>query len=162
MKGIGLPLILQLVGVLVIIAEVILPSGGLLSVLAISIFGYSLYIVFQQMSTAVAMAFVVADIILIPVVVIISFKMMAKSSVTLKSELKSEDGVTSQPPELEGFLGKEGMTLSTLRPAGCARIDGRRADVVSRGEFIEKDRDVFVVAVTGNQIIVKEKIAEGD
>ena len=112
MTGIGLPLFLQLVGVAVIIAEVILPSGGLLSALAFGSFGYSLYIVFQEMSMAVGMAFVAADIILIPIVVIFSFKMLAKSPITLKAELKSEDGVTSQSPELEGFMGKKGLVLS--------------------------------------------------
>ncbi|HIJ79327.1 MAG: serine protease [Desulfobulbaceae bacterium] len=156
MTGIWLPLFLQLVGVGVIIAEVILPSGGLLSALAIGIFGYSLYIVFQEMSMAVAMTFVAADIVLIPMVVIISFKMLANSPVTLKAELKSEDGVTSQAPELENLLGKEGVVLSSLRPSGSALIDGHRVDVVSRGEFIEKDSKVIVEVVTGNQVIVKE------
>ena len=43
-----LPIILQLVGVVVIIAEIILPSGGILSNVALAVFGYSLFIVFNE------------------------------------------------------------------------------------------------------------------
>ncbi len=38
-----------------------------------------------------------------------------------------------------------------------AIIDGKRVDVVTRGEYIEKDSEITVTAVTGNQIIVCEK-----
>ncbi len=40
--------ILQLVGVVVIIAEIILPSGGILSLVALSVFAYSIYIAFSD------------------------------------------------------------------------------------------------------------------
>ena len=62
-SNITLPVILQLVGVIVIIAEIILPSGGILSVLAVGIFGYSLYFVFQDVSVSAGFGFVVADVI---------------------------------------------------------------------------------------------------
>jgi membrane-bound serine protease (ClpP class) len=38
-----------------------------------------------------------------------------------------------------------------------AIIDGKRVDVVTRGEYIEKDSAIMVIAVTGNQIIVRKK-----
>ena len=155
MKGLGLPLFLQLVGVAVIVAEVILPSGGLLSLMAVTIFGYSLYVVFENFGRAMTMVFVVADIIMIPILVIVSFKMLAKSPVTLTDELRREDGVSSQAPDMEKLLGCKGTAASALRPSGTALIDGHRVDVVSRGDFIEKDAKIEVVAVTGNQVIVK-------
>ncbi len=40
------PIILQLAGVVVVIAEVIIPSGGMLAILSIGLFGYSIYMVF--------------------------------------------------------------------------------------------------------------------
>jgi len=53
-------------------------------------------------------------------------------------------------------LGQKGVTLSQLRPAGKARIDNQRLDVVSRGELIEPNRQIIVVAVEGNRIVVRE------
>jgi membrane-bound serine protease (ClpP class) len=50
--------------------------------------------------------------------------------------------------------GDRGRTLSKLRPAGKARIADRLVDVVTEGDFIDAGRDVEVVAVRGNRIVV--------
>ena len=152
-----LPIILQVVGVIVIIAEIILPSGGLLSVLAAGIFGYSLYIVFHDVSTSVGFFFVTADAILIPILVIVGLKLLAKSPATLRKTLSREDGVTSQSSELDKYIGMEGTAITDLRPAGTASINEKRVDVVSRGEYLDKDSEIVVSTITGNQIIVRKK-----
>jgi membrane-bound ClpP family serine protease len=152
-----LPIILQLAGVVVIIAEIILPSGGLLSVMAALLFGYSLYQVFTVVSVAAGACFVAADIILIPILVITGLKLLAKSPVTLRRELSSEDGVTSQSPEMETYMGKAGVALTDLRPAGAARISGKRLDVVTRGDYLDKGAEIIVYKIEGNQIIVNRK-----
>ena len=155
MNGLSFPIILQLAGIAVIIAEIILPSGGLLTVLAIGIFGYSLYVVFTQFSAMIGAIFLALDVVMIPVLVIIGLKMLAKSPITLRTVLSSAAGVTSQNPMMEQYLGKTGRAISNLRPAGTAYIEGKRVDVVTQGEYIEKESAISVHAVTGNQIIVK-------
>ena len=152
-----LPVILQLVGVLVIIAEIILPSGGLLSLLAAGLFGYSLYIVFMDISASAGVAFITADLILIPFLVYMGIKFLAKSPVTLRTRLSKEDGVTSQSPDENDYLGSRGRSLTDLRPSGVALIDDERIDVVTRGEYIDKQVSIVVIGVRGNQIIVKQE-----
>jgi membrane-bound serine protease (ClpP class) len=152
-----LPIILQFVGVIVIIAEIILPSGGILSIVALSVFGYSLFVVFKEISNTVGFAFVAADLVLIPVLVIVGLKLMARSPVTLRKTLSREEGVSSQPPELDSYIDTQGTAVTNLRPAGIAVVNGKRVDVVTRGEYLEKDSAIIVIAVTGNQIIVRKK-----
>lgn len=152
-----LPIILQLVGVVVIIAEIILPSGGILSIVALGVFGYSLFIVFNEISMTIGFSFVAADLILIPVLVIVGLKLLARSPVTLRKTLSRKEGVSSQSSELESYVGTQGNAVTDLRPAGIAFINGKRVDVVTRGEYLEKDSAIIVTAVTGNQIIVRKK-----
>ena len=152
-----LPVILQLVGVVVIIAEIILPSGGILSIAALGVFGYSLFIVFNEISMIIGFSFVAADLILIPVLVIVGLKLLARSPVTLRKTLSRKEGVSSQSSELESYVGTQGNAVTDLRPAGIAVINGKRVDVVTRGEYLEKDSAIIVIAVTGNQIIVRKK-----
>jgi membrane-bound serine protease (ClpP class) len=152
-----LPIILQLVGVVVIIAEIILPSGGILSIVALGVFGYSLFIVFNEISMTIGFSFVAADLILIPVLVIVGLKLLARSPVTLRKTLSRKEGVSSQSSELESYVGTQGNAVTDLRPAGIAVINGKRVDVVTRGEYLEKDSAIIVTAVTGNQIIVRKK-----
>lgn len=157
MKVFFMPVILQLAGVLIIIAEIFLPSGGLLSLMAVGLFGYSLFIVFHDISTMAGTYFVLADLFIIPILVAVGLKIVARSPATLRETLSSANGVVSQSPELDNFLGGSGKSVTPLHPGGTAIINDQRVDVVSRGEYIDKDKDLVVVEVTGNQIIVRER-----
>ena len=157
MREFSLPVILQLAGVIIIIAEIFLPSGGLLSLVAAGLFGYSLFIVFHDISSMAGTYFVLADLFMIPVLVAVGLKFLARSPATLRETLSSEGGVVSQSPDMENFVGSTGRSVTDLHPGGTAIIDGERLDVVSRGEYIDKDSSLIVIAVTGNQIIVRER-----
>jgi membrane-bound ClpP family serine protease len=151
-----LPIVLQVIGILVIMAEILLPSGGLLSMLAIGTFGYSLYSVFNSISSSVGIVFLVADIIIIPITSFVGFKLLAQSSIALKKKLSSEDGVVAQSAAAQEYIGREGVAFTDLRPAGIAMIEGERLDVVTEGKYLDKNTKILVVSVSGNQIIVNQ------
>ena len=54
------------------------------------------------------------------------------------------------------FMGKEGVTLTPLKPRGKADIDGQWIEVSSAGEYIAKNKKIKVVQINGREIIVKE------
>ena len=151
-----LALVLQVIGAAVVIAEIIIPSAGLLSVLAVAIIGYSLWSVFTGISTAAGIAFAAADAVLLPVLIIVGIKLLARSPATLRAELARKDGVTSQAPELNQLTGLSGTAATDLHPSGMAQINGHRVDVVTKGEYIERGTAIIVVSVTGNRVVVKE------
>jgi len=151
-----LPLVLQLVGVGVIIAEFIVPTAGVLAFLSIGIFGFSIVYVFMKVSVSAGIVFVIADLLAIPVLVIIGFKMLASSPATLRNSLANKEGTVSQPEEWSAVIGKSGIAQTSLHPAGSAIIEGVKYDVVSRGDFIDKGKPVTVVAIDGNRIVVKK------
>ncbi len=149
------PIVLQLLGIVVIIAEFILPSGGILTLVAIGLIGYSLYDVFAGISPTVGFIFVAADIIMLPFLVILGFKILARSPVALRSELSRKLGVSSQDQIAIELIGKTGVTLTDLRPSGKALVDNKRLDVVSSGDYIPHDTQIKVYKVDGNRIVVK-------
>ncbi|MDY6823930.1 MAG: NfeD family protein [Thermodesulfobacteriota bacterium] len=157
MNTLTLTVILQLVAAVVIITEVVVPSGGLLGILAAGLIGYSLYTVFTDISVHAGYIFAGIDVAVLPLIIMLGLKLLARSPATLGTELSSAVGVTSQSETLDRYVGKTGLTVSDLRPSGIARIDGRRMDVVSRGEYIARDTPVVVEAATGNQIIVRSQ-----
>lgn len=150
------PIILQVLGLLIIIAEIILPSGGLLSVLAAGLFGYSLYTVFNTMSVNTGFALVAIDVVCVPITILVGLKLLVKSPVTLRKELSSAEGVTAQSSELDAYVGKEGVAVTDLRPSGIALINDERLDVVTEGKYVEKGAGIVVVSISGNQIIVNQ------
>ncbi len=60
------------------------------------------------------------------------------------------------PRDFQHLLGKSGITLTPLRPAGTALIDGERYDVVSEGGFLDPDTPIHVIRVEGTRIVVRE------
>jgi membrane-bound serine protease (ClpP class) len=66
----------------------------------------------------------------------------------------------SAPDDHTPLAGKEGVALSPLRPAGVALIEGNRVDVVTDGEFIEKESPIRVLGVEGTRVIVTRKDKE--
>ncbi|MFP4418786.1 MAG: NfeD family protein [Fibrobacterota bacterium] len=149
------PIVLQLLGIIVIIAEFILPSGGMLTIAAIGLFAYSLYVVFAGVSTTVGILFIAADILLLPLLIIIGLKILSRSPVALRSELSRKQGISSQDELAKELIGKTGTTLTDLRPSGKAFVDNKRLDVVSSGDYIARDTQIKVYKVDGNRIVVR-------
>lgn len=152
-----IPLILQVLGIIIILAEFVVPSMGLLTASAVGAFVYSIYLVYNAFGAKITVFFVCFDVALIPILIWAGVRILAKSPVTLKSELSKKDGNVSQDLSLVKLIGKEGVVSAILRPAGKALIEGKRYDVVSTGDFIDKDVAVYVAAVDGNRIVVKKK-----
>jgi membrane-bound serine protease (ClpP class) len=75
----------------------------------------------------------------------------------LDTGLPAGAGYASAPEEKRRFLGKSGTTLTPLRPAGIADVEGQRVDVVSDGEFIDSGTPITVSRVDGNRIVVRRQ-----
>jgi membrane-bound serine protease (ClpP class) len=71
------------------------------------------------------------------------------------SQFKAEGYVASR--DYGSYLGKEGIALSPLRPSGIGEIEGERLDVVSDGDFIDKDQPIIVTKIDGYRLVVREK-----
>ena len=56
-------------------------------------------------------------------------------------------------PELVNCTG---VTITQLRPAGTAFINGKRVDVVTEGALIEQGASIKVVAIEGMRVVVRE------
>jgi len=156
MKEYLLPAILQVIGVIVAFIEVFIPSFGILAAIAFGLFSYSLYLIFTNISDTAGMVVVILDIILVPVLVFVWLKMLAKSPLALKKELNKQQGVVSQAKELESYIQMKGTAVTDLRPAGIAEINMKRLDVVTDGEYIEANTTVVVREVSGNRVVVSK------
>ena len=51
--------------------------------------------------------------------------------------------------------GQTGTAITQLRPSGKADIDGKRVDVVTKGDFVPKGSTVRVAMVKGTRIVVE-------
>ena len=77
----------------------------------------------------------------------------AFSHIAVMKSLNHTDGYQASADH-ESLLGASGTAATALHPAGMGLFDGKRVNVVTRGEFIEKDTPIIVAETHGNRIVV--------
>lgn len=133
-------IILQLVGTLAILAELVVVSFGLLSIAAIGFFAYSYYLVYQNAPEAIIFLIII-NLISIPATLIITVKKLKKNkALALKDTIDGEAWISPVK------IGEAGIAITDLRPAGTAVFNGKNIDVYSEGEYIEKGTKVKVIS----------------
>ena len=160
-------ILLFIIGLGLILLEVfVIPGFGVAGISGIILIIASLFLSmvgedpFLDMQ-AVSMAIIQLSVALLLSLVLIFLlaKYLPKSNIFKKFILSEEErsvaGYTSRKDAKE-FLGAKGVSLTTLRPAGTAEINGRRVDVVTDSEYIENGKEIEVVEVDGMRIVVRE------
>jgi membrane-bound serine protease (ClpP class) len=137
-------------------AEVFVPGGILGAIGGIALFGASItaFAIFPP----IAAAYITGGIILMVGVIIgVWIKFFPKTwigkQMTVTEDLHDSKGTEDHLFEL---LGQQGVTMSQLHPAGYAEIAGRRIDVITQGEMIDRDVAIHVVEVEGNRVVVAQ------
>lgn len=150
----GVVLLLLIVGLALLVAEVMLVSFGVILALAgVALFS-AVFVAFQTSVTFGAII-VGTEAVLTPLVLMASFKLLPKTKLGKELILDGTAGTAAAADAaLSALLQKEGVTLTPLRPAGFARIDGRKVDVTTRGEMLDADVPVVVLDVTANRVVV--------
>jgi len=138
------------VGIVTLALEIFVPSGGILGLLAIASGVFGVYTLFHQGHPIVATGVIIFFIASLWG----AFRFMMHR-LSFRSAL-TPDMATSVDARIADLVGREGVTLTALRPAGMAVIDGRKVDVVTLGDFIERDVPIRVVDISGNRVVVRQ------
>ena len=75
---------------------------------------------------------------------------------TLAAATTAAEGYTAAP-DSSSLVGKTGVTLTPLHPAGAARIGELRLDVVTSGEFIDAGTPVQITEAHGSRLVVQKR-----
>ncbi|MEX1025565.1 MAG: NfeD family protein [Planctomycetota bacterium] len=142
-------------GLALIIAEVLFPSFGILSVLAAGAIVSAIVFAFNQDPT-LGWRFLWFTALAVPAAIMLGMRLFPKSPFGRRMVVHGLSFESTRATDRRdlGLVGAEGVTLSPCRPAGTARLGTRRVDVVSRGEFLEAGQPVHVVEVVGNRVVV--------
>ncbi len=142
-----------------IIAEVFVPSGGIISVFALACLIGGIALFFQHSGTVGWIGVGIA-LVMIPAVLIIAYRIFPKTrfgkSVTLTPPEREQGDAIPDTAELKELLGAEGLVLTPLRPVGMCDFSGQRVECVAEGGYVDKDRKVKVINIESTQLTVRE------
>ena len=150
-------LVLLVCGTLLVFAEIFVP-GGILGVFGTLALLGAIMLAFQNYGTGVGFWVALGVVFYAAIFIVVWLTLMPRTrlgkAITLAGDgktFKAHDEATEQ-----ALAGKQGVTLSALRPAGIALIEGRRLDVVADGHFIAKDRNIRVIEAGAGRIVVED------
>ena len=156
--SVGVVLLMTVIGLALIVAEVIFVSMGVLGIMAGGTLLTAVFVAFQ-VSIEFGIAITLFEAIASPLVLMYSFKILPKTPFgksLILSGPPTDGAAAAGDGSLGSLVGKLGVTTSSLRPSGYARVNNQKVDVVTRGEMVDKDRPVVVIDVSGNRVVVKE------
>ncbi len=147
-------------GVLAIIIELFVPSAGLIGIAGLGSIIASIVIVYRTIGSLVGTIYLAVVMILVPIFIVLYFKFFPRSVVgrwlISKDSQDAGKGYSSFTAEKYSDLaGKQGVSLTILRPVGTVLIEGRKYSAVTGGEYIEKGQPVKVIKVEGSRIVVR-------
>lgn len=150
---------LIVVGLLLMAAELFLPTGGITFVLGVGGVIAGIAIAFNR-SPQQGIVTLIVVVILVPLLGPLLMHYWPRTALGKKFVLPGpdEDVTIAQMPvnlELEQLRGRYGRTLAPLRPAGVADFDGRRVDVISEGAMIDAGQWVKVIDVKPARVVVR-------
>ena len=149
---------LYLVSAVLLIAEVFVPSGGLISICSLACLIGGLMIFFHSSTTAGWIGIVIA-VIMIPSVLVIAYKIFPKTkfgkAVTLTPPKRRQGDAIPDTEWLKELLGADGSVITPLRPVGMCDFSGQRLECVAESGYVDKDEKVKVIHVEGTQLTVR-------
>ena len=146
--------ILLIIGLVLVGAEVFIPGGILGTIGGLALLG-AVIIAFANFPVSVAIAISGGIVILVGIAIALWIRFFPRTWVG-KKMMVSEDLHDSSSTEegLSLLVGKTGVAISSLHPGGFAEIEGRRVDVVTQGEMIDKGTAITVIEVESNRVVV--------
>lgn len=148
-------ILLMLLGCALVVLEVFIPSGGILSIMSAAAFVASILIAFQR-SPVTGLVFVLTTVIAVPVALGLAFKYWPKTPIGKKflGELPREEEVAPEDPR-RALLGRVGVARSKMLPSGAVEVDGQMLDAVTQGQAVDPGQYVVVMEVGANRVVVR-------
>jgi membrane-bound serine protease (ClpP class) len=156
--------LLLAIGITLLIAEVFIPSGGIISVLATLALVGALVCAWQawwNSSQGNFWAFVAGMALLLPATVVTAFYVWPSTPLGKRAILEGPAphevaSFVEQQEKYRQMVGKVGETVTALNPAGIVRIDGQRVHCQSEGMILDPGARVRVISARANSVVVRQ------
>lgn len=141
-----------------VVAEVFVPSGGLLSVCVIACIAGGLTIFFKH-SPAAGWLGVAIAVVMIPSVLVGAYKVFPKTKLgkatTLEPPKRDLGDAIPDTEQLKNMMGATGTVITTMRPVGMCDFSGKRVECVAESGYVDRGKIVKVIRVESTQLTVR-------
>jgi membrane-bound ClpP family serine protease len=153
MDYLTIALILFTIGVVLLIAEILLPTGGILVVVSLLFFALGVGIILARGTTTEAVVAIAGLAVGLPAAGFVAVSAWRRMSI---GAALPEDATAPGASELEALKSRTGKTVSPMRPSGTVEFDGKRVDAMTEGVMLDAGVWVRCLDVKGGKVIVRQ------
>ena len=151
---------LLLVGLVVMVLEVFIPSGGLLGFISIAAIVAAVATAFAEQGVLAGFLMLAITAVAVPATLAVAFHLFPSTPLGRRIMPTPPDPQDLLPGadayrHARELLGQRGRVLSDLLPWGQVQIDGERIEAISRSGPITAGELIEVVAAEGRAVIVR-------
>lgn len=151
-------ILLFILGIVLLVLEVtVIPGFGLAGILGLGSVFASIVLAFGDVRAALLSLSIAISVSVVAVILL--WSRIRKSRLWSRLVLSHEESPGAgyrAPADSTHLVGKQGVTVTPLRPSGTVLIDGSRFDVVSEGGFVEANSSIEVIEAEGTRVVVRE------
>ena len=140
-------------GVVLLLAEMFLP-GMVAGVLGVVCLLGAAVVGFAEFGPKTGSLILMAELLAGTILTLLWMRYFPKTPLGKKYVLDSST-ISHAPVTARGWVGREGVALSDLRPAGSARVQDEKIDVISTGEHVGAGPRIKIVRVDGPSVFVR-------
>lgn len=148
-------------GAAILVAELFIPSHGVLTVAGLGFLISGIVSTFQQYGQTAGSITILSCLVVLPIFTVAAVKYWPRTWIGRRIAppnpiLTSAD--TSVPvAEIEHYIGRTGRSVSPLRPVGICEFDGRRVSCISEHGMVEAGVSVEGLRISGSNLAVGPK-----
>ncbi len=152
--------LLLLLGLTLVMAEIFIPSGGVIGFLSFSSIIAAIVLAFVQSGPTTGLIFLLVACVAVPISIACAFRFLPDTpmgkrllpNIPTTAEVMPDD---EDRRRLRQLVGQIGRAKSKMLPSGAVEVDGQIVDAVSQGMPIESGEPVRVVEVRGTMVVVQ-------
>jgi len=157
MDYLTIALILFTIGVIMLIAEILLPTGGILVVVSLLFFALGVGIILAQGTTTEAVVAIAGLALGLPAAGFVAVSAWRRMSIgAILPDDATAPGTVTGVVELETLKNRTGKTVSPMRPSGTVEFDGKRVDAMTEGVMLDAGVWVRCLDVKSGKVIVRQ------
>ena len=151
-------IILFVIGLILLLAEIFfIPGFGLAGISGIAAILVSIFLTFGNIVQATYSISIALGVSVVGFFLLIKYIPSTRTwrKFVLSTEQKKELGYTVGTKDLKRLNGKEGIAITPLRPSGIIKVNGKKLNALTRGEYVDSNTKIKIISVEGNKIVVE-------
>ncbi len=161
MSDLGILVLFYTIGVLMLVAEIFIPSHGILSVAGLGFLITAVVKTFTYGGREAGIIAIFACLVFVPAFAFVAIKYWHRTPVGRRiappNPLLTTNNTSVPIEALTRLVGQTGRSQTPLRPVGICEFNGKRVSCIAEFGMIEAGVTVEGVRISGSNLAVQEK-----